>query len=318
MKRLTSYIFTRFFITAILLLFAGSMFLAVYADERDKIREKASSQYSAGNFAEAKKYLLELIDGDTNGRFWMDYAMLCNIYLGEGNLDSAKNIIEVGISRSGQAEDQRITRRNHVVWENLSKQLKHKTDNLTFPKFERLELYADERMDSLQQMQEIDQKLDELLFASTINKPVISQPSIANEMQQQITAGDSTDSSQQTIPLPDEAILAPSVYPRLAGGIVAVNQFINDNALYPDTALTASIPYGAAVARIKVDTAGTPTDIDIIRVKPDSLGFGELAIELFRNMKYIPAESEGKKISSEFQVPVLFKAPESENKSKEN
>jgi len=300
------------------MLIAGFSPRIAYSDARDKLREKATLQYSAENYIEAKKFLLEIVQEDTSGRFWMDYAMLSDIYLQEGKLDSAKNIISIGKSRSDNAEDPRVRRRNEIVWENIFKQLNHKTDFLIFPKYERLELYANDRIDSLQQAQEMNQKIDELLFASTIDKPVISPGPTVNGMLAKKTAIDSSDTTQQALSLSDNEKITASIYPQLAGGVKALNKYIKDNSLYPDSAASAEIPFGAVVARVKVDTSGIPTDINIIRVKPDSLGFSELAIEVFRNMKYIPAESEGKKISSEFQVPILFRAPEDISKSKEN
>jgi len=93
--------------------------------------------------------------------------------------------------------------------------------------------------------------------------------------------------------------------PLYPGGEEAMNQFIEDNLIYPESALKDNVS-GRVIVRFLVDTAGMPTTVHIQQgLTPDC---NLAAMEVIKKMPaWIPATRDRKKTTGFVTVPVIFK-----------
>lgn len=88
-------------------------------------------------------------------------------------------------------------------------------------------------------------------------------------------------------------------------GNAALMKFINDNLIWPEI-LNESCIEGRVIVKFVVTETGELTDIKVVRSLEKHLD--EEAVRVIKLMpKWIPAEINGRKISSYYTVPVLFK-----------
>lgn len=89
------------------------------------------------------------------------------------------------------------------------------------------------------------------------------------------------------------------------GGNSALMKFINDNLIWPEI-LNESCIEGRVIVTVLVTETGELSDIEVVRSLEKHLD--EEAVRVIKLMpKWIPAEINGKKISSYYTLPVLFK-----------
>ena len=88
-------------------------------------------------------------------------------------------------------------------------------------------------------------------------------------------------------------------------GNAALKKFISDNLIWPEI-LNGSCIEGRVIVKFIVTETGELTDIKVMRSLEKHLD--EEAVRVIKLMpKWIPAEINGRKISSYYTVPVLFK-----------
>lgn len=88
-------------------------------------------------------------------------------------------------------------------------------------------------------------------------------------------------------------------------GNAALMKFINDNLIWPEI-LNESCIEGRVIVKFVVTETGELTDIKVVHSLEKHLD--EEAVRVIKLMpKWIPAEINGRKISSYYTVPVLFK-----------
>jgi protein TonB len=75
--------------------------------------------------------------------------------------------------------------------------------------------------------------------------------------------------------------------------------------VYPPIALRSGIE-GIVYLELFVDSRGEIRQIGILRETPEGRGFGEAAINAFRGIRGIPAESNGQKVAVRYRYPVRF------------
>lgn len=270
-----------------------------FGDKRAKLRDDAFKQYAAGNYSAACPILRELIADDSTAYCWMDYALLAEIYLREGSLDSAGWIITLGVERTNSSSDRRLRARNREVWDNLRRQLKHHSESLILPPYRPLDDFADSVIDSIGADSALSssEELDLAAMFGAPDAPIIELPEEAKRTSPD-EAADSINITHRKRP-----------QPKIIGGVSALNEYIEANRIFPDSACAAGINMGAAVVKVTVDTSGNPIDLDIVRVQPQGMGFEQLALIVFREMQYQPAETDSGRVEGTLQQPVLFKSP---------
>jgi len=93
--------------------------------------------------------------------------------------------------------------------------------------------------------------------------------------------------------------------PQYVGGEDAMNQFIEDNLVYPESAIKDNVG-GRVFVRFLVDTTGMPTSVHIQQgLTPDC---NLAAMEVVKKMpNWIPATRDNKKTTGFVTVPVVFK-----------
>lgn len=64
---------------------------------------------------------------------------------------------------------------------------------------------------------------------------------------------------------------------------------------------------GMVELKMKIDANGNLQEIKILSEEPPFLGFGDAAVADFRNAKFIPAFRDGKPVSCDVTLPVLYK-----------
>ena len=64
---------------------------------------------------------------------------------------------------------------------------------------------------------------------------------------------------------------------------------------------------GAVELALKVDAAGVLQEMSVRSEKPPFLGFGDAAMDDFKNARFIPAFRDGKPVACEVTLPVYFK-----------
>lgn len=103
---------------------------------------------------------------------------------------------------------------------------------------------------------------------------------------------------------PEDDVVVPDIDPSFPGGFVAMKTFIVDHVNYPEMAHDAGIE-GTAYVQFVVNTDGS-----IVNVKTQNKVDASLAKEAERVVKmmpnWIPGEIKGKKVRSQFIVPIAF------------
>jgi TonB family protein len=95
--------------------------------------------------------------------------------------------------------------------------------------------------------------------------------------------------------------------PTFPGGKDAYHEFIKDNIVYPEQALSNKVE-GAVYLVYTVNNIGEIVDVEVIR----GIGFGcdEEAVRVIRLMKYEPARNRGVKMNVELKTKINFKLSE--------
>lgn len=101
-----------------------------------------------------------------------------------------------------------------------------------------------------------------------------------------------------------EIVELPDVEAQYPGGMVAMQRFIVENLVYPDSVSFMDIP-GKLYVQFVVQQDGSLTDIEVIRKVHPQLN--QMAIDLIRKMpNWIPAEMSGKAVASRVRLPILI------------
>jgi protein TonB len=95
--------------------------------------------------------------------------------------------------------------------------------------------------------------------------------------------------------------------PTFPGGKDAYQQFIKDNIIYPQQALSGKVE-GSVYLVYSVNNLGEIVDVEVTR----GIGSGcdEEAIRVIRLMKYEPARNRGVKMKAEMKTRIHFKLPD--------
>jgi protein TonB len=75
--------------------------------------------------------------------------------------------------------------------------------------------------------------------------------------------------------------------------------------VYPPIALRSGIE-GMVFLELFVDRQGEIRQISILRESPEGRGFGEAAVKAFRDIRGIPAQSNGENVAVRYRYPVRF------------
>ncbi|MDR1215571.1 MAG: energy transducer TonB [Treponema sp.] len=81
---------------------------------------------------------------------------------------------------------------------------------------------------------------------------------------------------------------------------------IRNNIVYPPIALRAGVE-GTVILELFIDSKGEIRRISILKEDPPERGFGESAINAFKGITAIPAESNGQAVAVRYRYPVRFK-----------
>lgn len=278
-----------------------------YCGSRERIREEAFNNYRAGLYEKAHPLLLQLLEADSTADSYNDYLMLVDIYLRKGLKDSALYVVALGKERTENNPDPRVVKRNADIWQNVERQLLYYRERLDIPPFMPLADYEEKQPDTLTG--------DTLSVDSAQFAVLDTLESIPD------TSGITPDSEVVEIIPPDSAkhslppqspmmpgMSGPGV-PSIVGGEETIKNYIREHALYPDSALKASIPQGAGVVDVTVDTSGNPIQFNIFREFPEGMGFGELALQVLQAMEYRPALIDSRKVKAVLRQPVMFRSP---------
>lgn len=254
--------------------------------EVDRLRKMVFDHYSAGNYDEAMPLAKELLSKDLKCQIWMDYFIMADIYLRREAVDSARGVVELGVERTTNIADSLVRKRNNDVWNNLRRQLKNQRDYLVIPKFRPLEEYAEYKPDSAKA------KTDEGFGALSPFSIITSMPELLAAPLKQPE---------------DSAEIRFNTPPALVGGFAAINRYIDERKLFPDSAIAAGVGLGAVIADVTVDTSGKASEVEIFLSHPIGLGFEELAREALLAMGYKPAYGDTSKVIGALMQAALFK-----------
>lgn len=90
--------------------------------------------------------------------------------------------------------------------------------------------------------------------------------------------------------------------PRIIGGIAELQKHLK----YPRIAQRAGVE-GIVFVKVLVGTNGQTERTEILKSKPENMGFEESALEAMRQVKWEPAKQRDKKIRVWVSIPVAFK-----------
>lgn len=97
--------------------------------------------------------------------------------------------------------------------------------------------------------------------------------------------------------------------PRFEGGIVGLQQYINEQLIYPELAWAYGLE-GFVVAQISIDSTGKISDVELL----ERLGLGcdQAVLELVEQMPaWVPGTRDGVAIASTIRIPIRFSIDES-------
>ncbi|NGM65518.1 energy transducer TonB [Sphingobacterium sp. SGR-19] len=112
-----------------------------------------------------------------------------------------------------------------------------------------------------------------------------------------VTRGVSTDSVGTTLPYEER-----DVHPEYPGGVQNLRRFVAQHYRYPKEAVRARVK-GQVILRFVVDTAGNPTDFEIV----NDLGYGTAAagIEMLKkSAKWAPGYQRGVPVRVAYTLPI--------------
>ena len=268
-----------------------------------ELHNSAFTEYSIGEYDTAYPLLMKLVMEDTLAFFWMDYFMLADIYLRRNQPDSSDWVINLGVERTEINEDPRLLKRNTEIWDNLKEQLNYQRAYLTIPPYRSLDHYAEKPPDSLTHIESKTASTDSITDIQSDSTTLDTALAIAD-------TGET--SSPVFVPGGGEFPynpLAPALPPRLIGGMAAIQSYIEEHSLFPDSALQAGVKQGVVAVDVTVDTSGNAVDFIIIHIVPEGMGFEEMAVEVLKNMRFEPAVSDSVKVVGILQQMVPFQAP---------
>ncbi|MFT6982549.1 MAG: protein TonB [Crocinitomicaceae bacterium] len=102
----------------------------------------------------------------------------------------------------------------------------------------------------------------------------------------------------------EEIIDFPSIEVSFPGGSEALIEFINGQLHYPEIAIEMEVE-GTVFVRFSIQKDGAVTRIQVIKGVNDALN--REAKRVIRRMpKWIPAEEKGRKVESEYTIPIAF------------
>ncbi|MDR0708220.1 MAG: TonB family protein [Treponema sp.] len=81
---------------------------------------------------------------------------------------------------------------------------------------------------------------------------------------------------------------------------------IRKNTEYPAIALRSGVE-GAVILELFIDNKGEIRRINVLKEDPSDRGFAEAAVNAFRNITAVPAESNGVAVAVRYRYPVRFK-----------
>ncbi|MDL2308543.1 energy transducer TonB [Bacteroidales bacterium OttesenSCG-928-B11] len=91
------------------------------------------------------------------------------------------------------------------------------------------------------------------------------------------------------------------------GGPEELNKFLKDNLKYPQVAKDLALE-GVVVLKILIDKTGRISPTDVVVILSTSIIFDEEAIRLVKSMpNWIPAQKDGKNVSTYFTLPIQCK-----------
>jgi TonB family protein len=203
--------------------------------------------------------------------------------------DSVNWILTLGEKRTAKSSDARLVKRNNEVWTNLREQLKNQRSDFKVPPFRKLEDYEEKPLPDSTKI---------IAFKDSIK--VSSSPDT-------ITASKDRPPIS-LVPGLRERRFNPTGIPQpiLVGGNQALQEYIETQGLFPDSAKQANIDRGLVMVEVTVDTSGNAIDFKIIDAQPENMGFEELALQALRAMKYEPTVLEGVKVEGVLRQPVVF------------
>lgn len=139
-------------------------------------------------------------------------------------------------------------------------------------------------------------------------RPSVPVPSEEESIPEDLTIA-STDLDLSEIPPPPEPpaddmeiFVAYDEAPEIIGGLAALAK----NLKYPRLAQAANIE-GTVIVRVLVSAGGNVERVEVLRAKPENMGFEKSATEALMKVKWKPAKQRDRKIRVWVSVPVQFK-----------
>jgi TonB family protein len=77
---------------------------------------------------------------------------------------------------------------------------------------------------------------------------------------------------------------------------------------YPPPEEARVLVDAAVELKMKIDATGNLQEMNLLSENPPSLGFGNAALNDFRNARFIPAFRDGKPVACDVTLPVFYKA----------
>jgi len=269
------------------------------AKSQTKVRKEALNYYSMGEYLQAKEILFQLIAEDNKAEQIVDYYMLADIYIRSGELDSARAMIDLAWERTNSGTDSLLIKRNEEFLTELKEQLKYKIEYLKVPALKPLESYLPPKTAAKQDTSKTTLSAPDSTVKDTLQMSI-------KAVSDTIAVDSGAISAEVEYKKPPEFTLS-GTEPKIAGGMMALQEYIAQNNLFPEPAIEAGIEQGMVLVEVTVDTAGQVVDINIIRCEPPEIGFEDAALEVLENMHYIPAERDSGKVAGKLTLPVMFR-----------
>ncbi|MDR2484390.1 MAG: TonB family protein [Treponema sp.] len=82
-----------------------------------------------------------------------------------------------------------------------------------------------------------------------------------------------------------------------------ITSYLRDQ--YPPIALRSGLE-GLVILELFIDSRGVIRQINILRENPEGRGFGDVAVQAFREIRALPAEANGVPVAVRFRYPIRF------------
>ncbi len=260
-----------------------------FAPIDDQSTREIFQLYVRGEYYAAKARLIRFMEQDTAAFGILRYFMLADIYTREQKFDSALQVVNLAWDRTNKSGNLLLIKRNGEFIDSLKSQLSFERKYLRIPKLKPLESYEMAREDSGVSDSAAVEVMDAESAEMDSSKSLLEVGILGRDPQLPKMSGNQ---------------------PVLIGGLQAIERYIVENEVFPDSALKAGIEQAMVFAEVTVDTFGNPIDIAIIQAAPENMGFEESAREVLMNMQYRPAETDSGKIVSRLAQPVRFNLAE--------